>query len=164
MGKALGAVPPELPAGSRARAMTQEEFRVWQEDQKEGYAQSWVSRGVPDAEARAKAERDHATLLPDGLATEGMIVRALEHDGIRIGAVWLGARHDQAFVYDVETDEAHRGRGHGRTLMLLAEAEALHAGWTDIGLNVFAGNTPAERLYASLGYETITYHLYKDLL
>jgi spore coat protein U-like protein len=31
-------------------------------------------------------------------------------------------------------------------------------------LNVFAGNTPAERLYESLGYETLTYHLYKDLL
>jgi GNAT superfamily N-acetyltransferase len=164
MGKALGAAPPDLPAGSRGRALTEEEFRTWQEHEKEGYVHGWVSRGVPEAEARAKAERDHAMYLPDGPATEGVIVRALEHDGTRVGTVWLGPLHDQAFVFDVETDEAHRGRGHGRSLMLLAEAEALAAGWTGIRLNVFAGNTPAERLYESLGYETITYHVYKDLL
>ena len=33
-----------------------------------------------------------------------------------------------------------------------------------LGLNVFAGNTPAERLYESLGYETATQRLYKKLL
>jgi ribosomal protein S18 acetylase RimI-like enzyme len=48
--------------------------------------------------------------------------------------------------------------------MRLAEARATGAGLNRIALNVFAGNTPAERLYESLGYETTEYHLYKTLL
>ena len=164
MEKSLGATPPELPAGSRARPMTRAEFDVWQEHEKEAFAESWIERGVPEAEARAKSEKDHATLLPDGPATEGMLLSVLEHEGTRVGTVWIGPRDGLAFVYDVETDEQHRGRGHGRTLMLLAEAQAVAAGHTGIRLNVFAGNTPAERLYESLGYETITRHLYKELL
>ncbi|MDL5200456.1 GNAT family N-acetyltransferase [Streptomyces sp. ALI-76-A] len=164
MGKALGSVPPELPAGSRGRPLTEAEFDGWLEHEKAGYAQDWIARGVPEAEAWAKAERDHATLLPDGPATVGMSLSVLEHEGTRVGTLWVGARDGQGFVYDVEADAEHRGRGHGRTLMLLAEAQAVAAGWTGIRLNVFAGNTPAERLYASLGYETLTHHLYKELL
>lgn len=48
--------------------------------------------------------------------------------------------------------------------MLLAEAQTIVEGRRAIGLNVFAGNTPAERLYASLGYETKLYAMYKPLL
>ncbi|WSQ07831.1 GNAT family N-acetyltransferase [Streptomyces sp. NBC_01231] len=164
MGKALGAPPPQLPAGSRGRALVPEEFDAWQEHQKAAYAESWISSGVPEAQAWAKAHKDYATLLPDGAVTEGMILTVLEHEGARVGTLWVGPREDRAFVYDIETDVEHRGRGHGRTLMLLAEAQSAAAGWTGIHLNVFAGNTPAERLYESLGYETLTYRLSKDLL
>jgi ribosomal protein S18 acetylase RimI-like enzyme len=48
--------------------------------------------------------------------------------------------------------------------MLLAETQALAAGRRLVGLNVFVGNTPAERLYESLGYETTRYNYYKPLL
>ncbi|MEU0075228.1 GNAT family N-acetyltransferase [Streptomyces sp. NPDC006332] len=164
MGKTLDSTPPQLPDGSRGRALTPAEFDDWQEHQKAAYAESWISTGVPEAQAWAKAEKDYATLLPDGAVTDGMILSVLEHEGARVGTVWVGAREDRAFVYDVETDVRHRGQGHGRTLMLLAEAQSLAAGWTGIRLNVFAGNVPAERLYESLGYETLTYHLSKDLL
>jgi ribosomal protein S18 acetylase RimI-like enzyme len=79
-----------------------------------------------------------------------------------VGEIWC--RADKAFVFDVEADAAHRGRGHGRTLMLLAESQAIAAGRRALELNVHAGNTPAERLYESLGYETTLYALYKPLL
>ncbi|GGW56881.1 GNAT family N-acetyltransferase [Streptomyces caelestis] len=164
MEKQLGDTPPELPQGSRARPMTEAEFGPWLEKGEEDYAQSWIERGVPEAEARAKSERDHATLLPDGLATPGMLISVLEHEGTAVGVLWLALREDSAFVFDVETDAAHRGKGHGRTLMLLAEAQTIVEGRRAIGLNVFAGNTPAERLYASLGYETKLYAMYKPLL
>ncbi|MGW0823985.1 GNAT family N-acetyltransferase [Streptomyces sp. NPDC002845] len=164
MEKPLPDTPPDLPPGSRSRSMTPEEFDVWQEHEKEGYARSWISRGVPEPEARAKAEQDHLVLLPDGLATEGLTLDVLEYEGTRVGTLWVGARDGVAFVYDVETDERHRGRGHGRTLMLLAEVRAITAGWTTIRLNVFAGNTAAERLYESLGYGTVMHYLYKNLL
>jgi ribosomal protein S18 acetylase RimI-like enzyme len=88
----------------------------------------------------------------------------LEHEGVRVGVLWVEFVGDKAFVYDVETEEAFRGRGHGRSLMLLAEAQAIASGRTVLALNVFAGNTPAERLYESLGYETVGYSMYKSLL
>jgi len=47
--------------------------------------------------------------------------------------------------------------------MLLPEAQTIAAERRVLGLNVFAGNTPAERLYESLGYETTRYSLSKPL-
>ncbi|WP_329279357.1 GNAT family N-acetyltransferase [Streptomyces sp. NBC_01451] len=164
MDKALGGTPPELPAGSRRRPMTEAEFVVWEAAGRLSYAESWIERGVPAAEAHAKAARDHELLLPRGVASEGVTLSVLEHEGTRVGTLWLGSREGLGFVYKVETDEEHRGRGHGRTLMLLAEAQSIAAGRPAVSLNVFAGNTPAERLYESLGYETVTHHVFKELL
>jgi GNAT superfamily N-acetyltransferase len=164
MEKALGTAPPELPDGSVGRPMTRDEYEGWNRHGREEYAQDWIRRGVPQAEAYAKSERGHDQLLPRGLATEDMLFTVLEHEGTPVGDLWLGRREGTAFVYNVEVYAAQRGRGHGRTLMLLAEAQALAAGQSRIALNVFAGNTPAERLYESLGYETTAHHFYKDLL
>ncbi|GHH92411.1 GNAT family N-acetyltransferase [Streptomyces capillispiralis] len=164
MEKPLAAAPPALPPGSTARPMTDAEFGPWRARGTEEYVRTWVARGVPEAEARAKAATDDTELLPDGRATEGMLFTVLEHEGTAVGTLWLAMRGEGAYVFDVEADAAHRGRGHGRTLMLLAEAQSIAAGKRVLGLNVFAGNTPAERLYDSLGYDTTRYTLYKPLV
>ncbi|MEU1705694.1 GNAT family N-acetyltransferase [Streptomyces sp. NPDC005706] len=164
MEKRLGDTPPELPADSRARPMTPAEFAAWQEHEAADYARMWIERGVPEAAAYDKARRDHEMLLPRGQATENMRLSVLEHAGTRVGVLWLALQEGKAFVFDVETDPAHRGRGHGRTLMLLAERQAIAAGRPVLGLNVFAGNAPAERLYESLGYETTDSAFTKPLL
>ncbi|MFJ4471259.1 GNAT family N-acetyltransferase [Streptomyces sp. NPDC089424] len=164
MEKRLGDTPPELPAGSHARPMTETDFARWLEHEAQRYARTWQERGVTEAEARAKARSDHERLLPDGAATPDMLFSVLEQDGTRVGVLWLALQEDKACVYDVETDAAHRGRGHGRALMLLAERQTIAAGRHVLGLNVFAGNTPAERLYDSLGYTTTRHTLYKNLL
>ncbi|MEU6667796.1 GNAT family N-acetyltransferase [Streptomyces sp. NPDC046727] len=164
MEKPLGTTPPALPPGSHARPMTGAEFDAWEATERERYARMWMDQGIPEAAARAKSRNDHARLLPHGLATDGMLFSVLEHTGDRVGTLWLALDEAKAYVFDVETDAAHRGRGHGRTLMLLAERQAIEAGRPLLGLNVFAGNTPAERLYASLGYEPVTHSLAKRLL
>jgi GNAT superfamily N-acetyltransferase len=164
MEKALGDTSPDLPPGSRARPMTEGEYGPWLEEGHAGYIRSWVERGVPEAEARAKSERDHAALLPDGLRTPDVSLSVLEHEGTPVGTLWVASRDGNAYVYNVKIDAEHRGKGHGRTLMLVAEAQAIAAGHRVIGLNVFAGNTPAERLYESLGYETTQYAFCKTLL
>lgn len=164
MEKPLGDTPPALPEGSGARPMTDAEYGPWRARGDEEYARNWTARGVPEAEARAKAERDRVVLLPEGRATAGMLFDVLEHEGTPVGTLWLSLRGEHGYVFDVETDAAHRGRGHGRSLMLLAEARSVAAGKRILGLNVFAGNTPAERLYASLGYTTVEYSMYKPLL
>ncbi|MEV1024685.1 GNAT family N-acetyltransferase [Streptomyces sp. NPDC050264] len=155
---------PALPAGSVGRRMTEDEFGPWLALAKERYARTVVERGATEEEARAKAEHDHAALLPEGVATPDVLVSVVEHDGETVGTLWLAQRADGAYVYDVEVAPDHRGRGHGRALMLLAEADSIAAGATRIGLNVFAGNAPALRLYEALGYEPTQHHLYKQLL
>ncbi|MFJ7076517.1 GNAT family N-acetyltransferase [Streptomyces sp. NPDC098781] len=164
MEKSLGGTPPTLPPGSRARPMTEAEYGPWLDRGRASYARRWIDGGVPEAEARAKSERDHAALLPNGPRTPGVHLSVVEHEGTPVGTLWWAERDGVAFVYDVEADAAHRGKGHGRTLMLLAEAQAIAAGHRTIGLNVLTGNAPAERLYDSLGYGTTQYALYKTLL
>jgi ribosomal protein S18 acetylase RimI-like enzyme len=144
--------------------MTPAEFDTWYAHQSQQYVRTWTERGMTGAEARAKSRHDHETILPQGLDTENTLLSVLEHAGTRVGTLWLALREDQAYVFDVETAPAHRGRGHGRTLMLLAERQALAAGRHLLGLNVFAGNTPAERLYESLGYRTVRRSYAKPLL
>jgi ribosomal protein S18 acetylase RimI-like enzyme len=93
-----------------------------------------------------------------------VLLSVLEHEGTRVGTLWLALEEERGYVYNVETDARVRGRGHGRSLMLLAEAQAVAAGKRVLGLNVFAGNTPAERLYESLDYVPVRYMMYKNLL
>jgi ribosomal protein S18 acetylase RimI-like enzyme len=164
MAKALPEQPPALPGGSVGRRMTEAEYGPWLAHTKAGYARTWVERGATEEEARQKAEHDHAALLPEGVATPDVLLSVLEHDTERVGTLWVAQRPDGAFVFDVEVSAEHRGRGHGRSLMLLAEADSIAAGATRIGLNVFARNATAQCLYDSLGYEPTGYYLYKQLL
>ncbi len=167
--KELAGPPPAPPAGTETRPMTEEEFTGWEAAARESFARSWIDRGVPEDQARAKAEASHRELLPQGLATPGTAIQLVLADGRPVGHVWTGARElepgvNAVYVYRVEVDEERRGQGYGRTLMLLAERAALEAGETLLGLHVFAGNTPAIRLYESLGYRTTTVNSTKPLL
>ncbi|CAM5497667.1 GNAT family N-acetyltransferase [Streptomyces fumanus] len=164
MAKRLGDTPPALPAGSRPRPMTREEFAAWREYGTEEFARAWAERGIPEEVARARSRRDNEILLPQGPDTADMLFTVVEHEDRPVGTLWLALRPQDAFIYDVEVYAAHRGRGHGRTLMLVAEAQTIASGRRLLGLNVFADNTPAERLYESLGYETTRYGFYKPLL
>ncbi|RFU83809.1 GNAT family N-acetyltransferase [Streptomyces triticagri] len=157
--------PVELPDGSRGRPMTDDEYEPWLAAGQDAYARSWIERGVPEAEARAKAAHDHARFMPEGRHTPGVVLRILEDSaGAAVGSLWVSLGDPMAYVFDVKVDEWYRGRGHGRSLMLLAESEVLAAGRDVLGLNVFAGNIPALCLYESLGYQPLTYYLYKSLV
>lgn len=164
MTKPLPLSPPELPGDTTARAMTEEEYAAWIAYSKATYAQDWIDRGVPAAQAQAKVEADLNSSLADGLATPGARLSVLIHADEVVGTLWVAERGSENFVYDIEVRGEHRGRGYGRALMLLAERQCLEAGKSRVGLNVFAGNTPALRLYESLGYEVTAYSVYKPLL
>lgn len=161
LSKPLTAAAP-LPEGSRGRPMTEAEYTPWLAAEKEGYAQTWMRLGVPEEQARAKSEDDHARHLPQGPASAGVMLRVLEHEGTPVGSLWLTRREQDVFVLDVKVEAEYRGRGHGRSLMRYAEAEA--AAFSDrIALNVFIDNQPARSLYDSLGYRPVEHHLYKPL-
>ena len=168
MVKELGAEPPALPEGVEVRPITGSEFTEWKARAMEGFVRSWTDRGVPEDQARAKADDSYRRYLSQGLATPGVAIHVVVRDGRPAGFLWTGRIELEpgrwaAFVYDIEVAEEQRGRGYGRALMLLAERVARETGEELLGLHVFAGNTPAIRLYESLGYRTTYVNSAKEL-
>jgi GNAT superfamily N-acetyltransferase len=167
--KALDSLP-ELPAGRTARPMTEAEFPGWLAAESQGYVDHQVRNGVSPEQARDRSDDDHRRVLPLGLDSPHTALRMLEADGRTVGSLWVstdfGRSPDDrplAWVFDIQVGEAHRGRGHGRALMLLAERECLDVGVRRLGLNVFADNAPANALYQSLGYRAYRHILFKQL-
>jgi GNAT superfamily N-acetyltransferase len=170
MRKELPDTPPALPPGSTGRPLRPEEFGDWVAVSEAGYAAEQVTSGLTPEQGLAKARADLAAALPHGLDTPDTVLRRLEAGGAGVGSLWVCTRvvedpdrAPSAWVFDVLVDEPHRGRGHGRTLMLLAERECLARGVHRLGLNVFADNAPANALYRSLGYRTFRHVLHKQL-
>ncbi|MEE1797459.1 MULTISPECIES: GNAT family N-acetyltransferase [unclassified Streptomyces] len=169
MDKELLPGPAALPEGVEGRPMTEAEYEAWRARSVGDFARSWTDRGVPPDQALAKSEASHRENLPQGLATPGVSFTVLAHEGAAVGHVWVAPREVRpgrpgSYVYDVEVAEEQRGKGYGRALMLLAERVALEAGPPLLGLHVFTTNTPALRLYTSLGYRTTQRNLVRPLL
>ena len=154
--------------------MTQPEFDSWQEQLARAYADEQVAAGNWPAEgARERALADTAQRLPQGRATDGMlllqgVLADGTPDGTVVGRVWIGLQHprgtpDCAFLYDLEVDAAYRGRGLGRALLSAAEDVVRAHGTAALELNVYGGNTPAISLYASAGYDVTTQQMRKPL-
>ncbi|HEY8237891.1 MAG TPA: GNAT family N-acetyltransferase [Candidatus Limnocylindrales bacterium] len=150
------------------RPLRDEEYDDFSAQTTASYAQEISELGdTPLDVARRRAHESMREILPDGLATPGHWISVLELDGQRVGLLWLATRtideRQVMFIYDVEIDEAYRGRGLGRKAMLLAERETLAQGLHRIELNVFGGNAVARKLYLSLGYVERAVHMAKDL-
>lgn len=163
--------PPVLPQDVTVRPIGPERYDSWLEQAKDGYLRDLTASGLSERQARAKAEADHQRALRQGHATPGTALRELtDAQGALLGTLWLTLRQDVlpdgtplAWVMTVAVEPEHRGHGHGRTLMLLAERECLAAGVANLGLNVFSGNEVAIRLYESLGYRVTGRVLGKSL-
>jgi ribosomal protein S18 acetylase RimI-like enzyme len=123
---------------------------------------AYVEESVAAGRDRADAERAAGEVLdrafPGGTASHGHVVFDILVAGNAGGCLWLGPRsperRDAWWVWDIEVDASHRGRGVGRSAMQLAEDEARSRGATSLGLHVFGDNGTARRLYESLGYLT----------
>lgn len=166
MSKPVTAVP-DPPPDTDTRPLTDAEFPQWRERAVSHFVETCVGQGLDRGFATAKCEADLAELLPRGPGSEGMALSVLLHRGHRVGTVWTELRDPAGgggFVYDVSVDSAHRGRGHGRELMRVAERATLAAGGDRLSLNVFAENAPARGLYDSLGFEVILSHYHKPLV
>ncbi|WP_030240807.1 GNAT family N-acetyltransferase [Streptomyces sp. NRRL S-350] len=167
------AAPPALPAGLTARPIDAAALPAWLDRAAEDYARWLTVSGLSEEEARTMSAGGRPDLLPQGADTPGVVLRSLYGaDGgpQPYGSIWVDLHlrdlpdgEPLAWVMVVEVSPAHRGRGHGRALMLLAEQECLGAGVRNLGLNVFPGNEVAVRLYDSLGYR-ITNRLYGKAL
>lgn len=149
--------------------MTPAEFDSTIDTAFESFVAKLVDTGqISREQAPAEIRRRREAHLPDGLDTEHMLLFIGEVDGERIGWLWLalpGAPHhaDTAWVYNVAVDEAHRGKGYGKGLMLAAERELAGRGVGRLGLNVFGSNKTAISLYERLGYQVTSQQMSKPL-
>ncbi|MFD3804145.1 GNAT family N-acetyltransferase [Streptomyces sp. NPDC058611] len=170
MVKDLPAEPPELPAGGRGRPMAPAEFDDWLERAVGEYAHHLTTPGTTPEQGLAASRAEHARMLPAGRETPGAGFLLLEApEGGVLGTLWIGDLEVAGFgaipyVWDVDVAAEHRRKGHGRALMLLAERTALAAGARHLGLHVVEGNTPARRLYESLGYRDTAVNAIKALV
>jgi ribosomal protein S18 acetylase RimI-like enzyme len=150
------------------RPLRDDEYAAFVEASKAGYARGIEEQGGYSRDfARRKAEDDFGKVLPNGLQTPGHAIFVVVADGEAVGRLWIAEREmggrRALFIYDIEIDDTFRGRGLGRTTMLLAEEEGRRRGLPRIELNVFGGNEVARRLYRSLGYVENAVQMSKDL-
>jgi ribosomal protein S18 acetylase RimI-like enzyme len=148
------------------RQLTDEEYAGYRARAVPLYADEMVrSRGLSPEEAEKNSATTFPATVADVLAEKGAsISRVLTDDEQPVGWLWLApAGVDSLFVYDIEIDEPHRGRGLGRATMLAAEDVARAAGHRFVRLNVFGWNTSAQALYRSLGYRTDAIQMSKPL-
>ena len=148
--------------------MKADEFEAYRSRIVTDYATAHVDAGdsSPDR-AQGLAAEETESLLPEGADTQGMLLLTAESlkDGI-VGLAWVALEHGEkrgAWIYDIEIVAGQRGKGYGRALLHALEQLVLEHGVESIGLNVFAGNNFARKLYESTGYEATSIQMRKAL-
>jgi ribosomal protein S18 acetylase RimI-like enzyme len=129
------------------------------------YERARMDAGDTAESAHAARRTSEEQFFPDGKLVAGHFLFTVVADDEDAGWLWLGPSPDGGswWIWDLAVHPSHRGRGIGRATMLLAEEFARSQGATTMRLNVFGYNTPAIRLYDSLGYETASIHKQKRL-
>jgi ribosomal protein S18 acetylase RimI-like enzyme len=110
------------------------------------------SRAQAAATIHAMLHNDYNLLLPNGTYL------AEDAEGKLVGDAILGDasgdRNDPiAWIMDLSIAPTQRGKGLGKSLLLSAINSAHAQGYPRIGLIVTIGNTTAQALYRSLGFE-----------
>jgi len=156
MRRSLGdatAVSPPVPAGVSVRTTTPDDaeaLAVLMDDAYRGAIDAEVGQGLDDA--RQEIARTFAgaygELMPEA--------SFLASDGDEIISACLVTRFEGApFIAFTMTRADRKGRGLS-TALLTTTLEALAAaGESHVDLVVTAGNEPAERIHASLGFEVV---------
>lgn len=140
------------------RPMSADELAGWLPLLRDRFAADLVrDYGMSSERAATVAAADIERLLPGGRLPAEHALFVIEADGEAVGDLWLAEGEDMSHpslvVFDVDVDEAHRGRGYAKSAMAFAEDEARRRGIDRIALYVGGGDEPARRLYESLGYE-----------
>lgn len=151
------------------RPMTEAEQEAYRDKVAQGYVRQRVEFGGESEDVAAVHARESMERLwPGGRPAAGQHLYAAEVDGQLVGTLWLSettpdGTPGNGWIYDVEIDDEHRGKGYGRDLICAAEELATELGCTTLGLNVFGGNEVAISLYQSLGFRPSSLQMSKPL-
>ncbi|WP_461224849.1 GNAT family N-acetyltransferase [Lacticaseibacillus suihuaensis] len=135
--------------------MTEPAYAAWLAQAVPEYAQDKIVAGTwPAAVALANAQRDFASLLPQGLATPDALLWTIAVDGAGVGSLWVSWDQDQRrfFIYDIKLDAASQDQGIGTAALRLLDEAAAARGVRHIGLHVFGRNHRARHVYEKAGF------------
>jgi RimJ/RimL family protein N-acetyltransferase len=147
------------------------DFQAWKERAIGEYFADRVKAGNDSPDSPNNSREEFESLLPYGRLTSNNYICHIvdEKDGDRkVGIIWyaVGSRafpSNTLYLYDIEIDEAIRGKGYGTAALKLLEEKTKTLGKKRIVLHVFAHNTRARRLYEELGYKPTNIVMAKDL-
>ncbi|MCD2441114.1 GNAT family N-acetyltransferase [Agromyces sp. SYSU K20354] len=151
---------------------TDAQLERWLVESMAEYEKARVAAGDTPEQAIAARKESEARFFPGGRPTAGQLIFTVLVDGDDAGWLWIGPWKDTDgdggdgdpwWVWDIRVHDAFQRRGIGRATMIEAERIAREHGAASLGLNVFAYNVPAIRLYESLGYLTTSLHMFKDV-
>jgi len=164
----LGLIQDLTERAVEFRSIADEDFSEFIKDETEGYARTVArnfKRGLE--EARTMAQQQVKGLLKDGSKTKGHLVLQVLDKGTGevVGHLWVHADEDRkrAFLYDIVVFERFRGKGYGRSIMILLEATLKQMGMQTVELHVFSENSVALSLYKKQGYNTVSCNMLKEL-
>lgn len=146
--------------------MTSARLTQWLPTMWDDYRASLLRAGETPASADENIARNRDTIFDGELPRDNHYFFQIVHSGEEVGVVWVGQRTPEPqsyYVYDIVVHENFRAKGYGRAAMECAEEWVRHRGGTRLALNVFGYNTPARRLYESLGFVELAISMFKDL-
>ncbi len=145
-----------------------ERFERWLERSTHEYLRDLIATGQPGPQAESAARQTMQQAF-EGRGPRGTnaVFDVVDNELGIVGYLWVGtdASDDPSswWIWDFLIEDEFRGRGFGKSAMLLAENYARSQGAATLGLNVFGFNTTARRLYESVGYETTSLKMRKTL-
>lgn len=151
------------------RPMTEPEYLGWLQESIPGYAADKVASGQWSQEAALDlSKKEYEELLPQGLATpDNYLFTIIDSQAAAVGVLWFAVitKFDAriAFVFDVSVWPERQREGHAFRAFLGLEDEIRRLGLSGIALHVFGHNTPAQALYAKLGFQPTNISLFKPV-
>lgn len=110
-------------------------------------------------EAYKIIDSDFEYLFPSGHQTPDQHIYDAYKGSEKVGVLWIGDRtyhqtsSSQAWIYYIEVVPQHRNKGIGTQLLQWAEQYCIAKKIDRLGLNVFAHNPKAKKLYERMGFE-----------
>lgn len=91
------------------------------------------------------------------------LARMCDESNEPVGAFKVFVDKPKAYIYAFGVLPAYRRRGYGREILEDTLSLLFTEGWTAVGLEVDADNTPAQALYRSVGFHDVTVYGYYTL-
>jgi len=137
------------------RPMQTEEYPGYVEYFIADYAREIASNySLSSEDALARATKEIADSLPDGVNTSGQILLCLMNADKHVGYLWYkpDAVMQTVFIYDFHIFSEFQGLGMGKAALHTFEQRLQEQGFQQIRLRVAGDNSRAQRLYEVSGF------------